>query len=349
MELLIVGIVGAVLAMTIWLLTDPVRNTPQPTEQAQRPEQTQRLGQVAEYLGKDADVMPIPYRDRAALTTTSTSATDLFPMALVHPISPMTQFFVVARFSKTGPDSISLGLKLNNTYVGPTTITTDQKSGTITWFIGTDHMSLRWRSRGESHQADIPDERPVAPISNIAFNARTDSGTLIIDEAWIYTFPIKDRPAGPIQWDFSGIFTMGTYRGDPTLRFSAFMIHGKNVTDHPVMRVSGYIRSNLTNEHLPIYITITANGNRVPPEKIAGIPPSASVEISAHFGSEDDPKQMLDELGLFQRFGDITFVIELDGRKEEHRFSRDDIERMVVRGKRQIYGVPKPSIQTKHD
>jgi len=40
-------------------------------------------------------------------------------------------------------------------------------------------------------------------------------------------------------------------------------------------------------------------------------------------------------------------VVELDGRREEHRFSRDDIERVITKGKRSLYGVAEPRIKEK--
>jgi hypothetical protein len=157
----------------------------------------------------------------------------------------------------------------------------------------------------------------------------------------------RSKSSGPVEWDLSGIFTMGTYRGDNTLRFSGFMIHGRNTTDRPITQMSGYIRSNITNETLQIYVT--ADGKRVLPEQTLGIPPGARIEVSALFGPDafDDVAQMLDEPTLLQRFGDSTFVVELDGRREEHRFSRDDIERIITKGKRSLYGVAEPRIKEK--
>lgn len=152
----------------------------------------QALGQVREYLGKDADVVSLPFRIVGAVTTTSTATIDLFRVSPVNHISPMTPFFVVGHFTKTNSDGMSLGLKLNKMLIGPTHITTEQKTGTVTWFIGTDRMGLRWKSRNQSHQTDLSDERPVAPIGDIAFQGSADSGTLSIDEAWIYTLPIRD-------------------------------------------------------------------------------------------------------------------------------------------------------------
>lgn len=89
-------------------------------------------------------------------------------------------------------DGILLGLKLNKTLIGPALITTDQEKGTVTWFIGTQRMSIKWKSRNESHHFDLLDERPVAPITDITFHGKTESGTLAIDAAWVYTLPIED-------------------------------------------------------------------------------------------------------------------------------------------------------------
>ncbi len=155
-------------------------------------DEKQALGQVHEYLGKDADVVSLPFRTAGDVVTTSTTAIDLLRRSLVNPISPMTPFFVVAHFIMTKSGRISLGLKLNEILIGPTRITTEKETGTVTWFIGAQRMSLKWKSRNQSHQTDLLAERPVAPIQDIAFQGGTDSGMLTIDEAWIYTLPIKN-------------------------------------------------------------------------------------------------------------------------------------------------------------
>src|SRR6266478_1940412 len=101
---------------------------------------------------------------------------------------------------------------------------------------------------------------------------------LKLNPAWVGADHIQRSPddarsksSGPVEWDLSGIFTMGTYRGDNALRFSGFMVNGRNTTNQPITRVSGHIRSNITNERLPIYVT--ADGKRGSPEDILGVPP----------------------------------------------------------------------------
>ena len=122
---------------------------------------------------------------------------------------------------------------------------------------------------------------------------------------------VTTRPPSPVKWDLTGIFTMGTYRGDNTVRFSGFMINGRNITNEAITRMSGFIRSNITSKTLPIYVT--ADGKRLSPDQTHGIPPHAAAEVGAVFGpdSYDDVTQMLDEPTLLQRFGDCTFVVEL--------------------------------------
>ena len=156
------------------------------------PDEKQALRQVREYnIGRDEDATTIPFRTVGSVVTTSTATTDLFRIRPTVPIVPMTPFFVVGRFTKTGSENISLGLKLNKVSIGPTPITTEQKTGIVTWFIGADRMSLKWASRNQSHQTDLSDERPVAPIDDITFQGSTDCGMLTINEAWLFKLPFK--------------------------------------------------------------------------------------------------------------------------------------------------------------
>ena len=157
------------------------------------PDEKQALRQVREYIGRDENATTIPFRTVGSVVTTSTATTDLFRIRPTVPIVPMTPFFVVGRFTKTGSENISLGLKLNKVSIGPTPITTEQKTGIVTWFIGADRMSLKWASRNQSYQTDMTagDERPVAPINDIAFQGSTDCGTLTINEAWLFKLPFK--------------------------------------------------------------------------------------------------------------------------------------------------------------
>ncbi len=139
---------------------------------------------------------------------------------------------------------------------------------------------------------------------------------------------------------------MGTYQGDKTLRISGLIFHG--VSTKAVNKVSGYVRSNINAEQRRLYVS--AASGLVPPDQIVGIPPGAKLEIQSPFIPVEassliaDVTKMLDEPTFLERFGDFTLVIELDGQKEEHRFSRDDIDRMLAAGKRVIYGVPRPQI-----
>lgn len=207
-------VVGAIVGATFFGFLWRVNNASPP----KLAEET-KLGQVHEYLGKDAgrrDVQLAHPLMAGPLSSTSTSEIDLY-RATVNDIPPMTPFFVVGHFTKTTSDGVSLGLKLNNILIGPTHITTEQKTGTVTWFIGTQRMSLRWKSRNQSYQTDLSDERPVAPIRDITFHGRVDSGTLTIDEAWIYTLPIDDYSEPQIPSLQTEVVTYGLYAERPAL------------------------------------------------------------------------------------------------------------------------------------
>jgi hypothetical protein len=153
-----------------------------------------------------------------------------------------------------------------------------------------------------------------------------------------------------VQWHFGGFLAMGGYRDGPgesiALRISGFQAQGTNNSDEPITSISGHLRSNLTNETLPLYMIV--NGVPVPPGETNGVPPRATFGVVVPFGPDSFTSHgMLNEETFLRRFGDFTVVIELDGRREEHRFSTERILRLISDWKRGVYGSDKPGVTKK--
>jgi len=136
----------------------------------------------------------------------------------------------------------------------------------------------------------------------------------------------------PAKWGFDSFLAMS----GPPLRFSGFQAWGTNVSPSPISRVSGFVRSNLTNETFPLFMVV--NGLPLPPDETRGIPLGARFNIAVPFGPNTYSSEgMLDEDTFLRKFGDFTFVVELDGHREEHRFTWDRIQTLLSDFKRRAY------------
>jgi hypothetical protein len=117
----------------------------------------------------------------------------------------------------------------------------------------------------------------------------------------------------PIRWNLSGFLGMSASGSGP-ITIGSLQIQGINTSGRHIETVSGYVRSNLTGDRIPVLL------NSIPPEETNGIPPLCTFQVNAMFnnGSEMNHDEFLRE------FGDFTFVFICDGLKFEHRFSAHD-------------------------
>jgi hypothetical protein len=152
---------------------------------------------------------------------------------------------------------------------------------------------------------------------------------------------------GRIAWNFDQIakgqanFLNLGRRNQEEIRVLGFGAHGKNTSKDPVTEFRGVVRSDLTNNTLPIFImseNVDApahnplNPQFIPtrPEETYGIPGLAEFDIVSH--EQALPQTGIDGMLLsrFQReFGSFTVVLEYDGIKLEQKFSNEDINKAV--------------------
>ena len=153
---------------------------------------------------------------------------------------------------------------------------------------------------------------------------------------------------GRILWNFdqmalgqANFLNMGRLNQDE-IRVFGFGAHGKNTSKDPITEFRGYIRSDLTNARLPIFIMAenpeapaTANPfepRHIPtrPEETFGIPGLAEFDIVTHEVTVF--QQGVDGMPLsrfLREFGSFTLVLEYDGIKVEQPFSNEQIRRAV--------------------
>lgn len=162
--------------------------------------------------------------------------------------------------------------------------------------------------------------------------------------AWVYlryrevvkqtAEPPADK-TGDITWSFDtdpGVHFLAMVGGqgqEPWV--DSFQAHGRNNLDEPISRVSGFVRSDVTNAQFPIRFVI--GGQRVPPEDTSGIPRKAEFVIASDpFPSSDRRRR---DTGLtasrfLVEFATFTFVFEYDGKKFVRHFTNEEIWNQVA-------------------
>ncbi len=147
----------------------------------------------------------------------------------------------------------------------------------------------------------------------------------------ILTFITYKNSTG-IALDFEKGIISASCTNDKINHISNFCILGKNKSNKkPILKVSGHLRSRLTNEIFPIYFNV--NGNLVSPQNTNGIPAGASFEIIVPFVKDEKNEFIKGEngkwnpnhgvgLGYFlSNLESSTLTIELDGWSHTYNIS----------------------------
>lgn len=156
---------------------------------------------------------------------------------------------------------------------------------------------------------------------------------------------------GRITWNFNDMdagrayfLAMGKLNQDE-IRVFGFNARGRNTSKDPISEFSGYVRSDLTNARLPIYI-MAENPNapaqpnflldpvHIPtrPEETFGIPGLAEFDIVTHESAI--LQQGIDGMPVSQflrEFGSFTLILEYDGIKVARQFSNEKIRGAIAK------------------
>jgi hypothetical protein len=127
------------------------------------------------------------------------------------------------------------------------------------------------------------------------------------------------------------------------IRVAGVGAHGKNTSKDPVTELRGYVRSDLTNAQLPIFIMAEEPNNaaaphqllrppQIPtrPEETFGIPGLADFDVVTY--EQAVLTQGVDGLPLsrfLREFGSFTLVLEYDNIKVEKHFSREMVQKQI--------------------
>lgn len=142
-----------------------------------------------------------------------------------------------------------------------------------------------------------------------------------------------DRAQGPIVWTYGdGPHPIFAMRGGGTERplITAFQITGHNRSSGPV-NVNGNLRSNITNESLPLFFRV--DGAFVRTDQTNGVPAHADFMIIVPF--TDNPTLydtlLMSTADFLARFGDLTLTVTMDGRRSPYtrRFTPAELEKTI--------------------
>jgi hypothetical protein len=157
---------------------------------------------------------------------------------------------------------------------------------------------------------------------------------------------------GRVIWSFDELprdrsYFLGFQRlGDEEVRVSGFAAHGRNTSADPITHFKGYVRSDKTNEELPIYLLAEdqnappgAFGRNIPTlaEETFGIPGKAEFGITTFNKSIFQGGVDGTPFSKFLRdFGPFTVVLQYDGITVRRNFSKQDIEAQLQFFEQQI-------------
>lgn len=162
--------------------------------------------------------------------------------------------------------------------------------------------------------------------------------------------PVVAQPStGRIAWNFEqqkagqANFLGFNRLGQEEMRIINIGAHGKNTSTDPISEFSGYVRSDITNAKLPIYLLAQETDappspfpatNQLPtkPEDTFGIPGLAEFDITTfdkavvEFGKDGVPASK-----FIREFGSFTLVLTYDGTTVEEKYSQDDVRKAIER------------------
>ena len=156
------------------------------------------------------------------------------------------------------------------------------------------------------------------------------------------------QTTGRIVWNIDQAAQGGAYflnmtrLGDQEIQVLGFQAHGKNNSDDPISQITGFMRSDLTNAQIPIYLhaqdpdeskTLACFPHPwIPtlPEQTFGVPSLADFDI----GTYDKPFAEYGKDGIpltqfINTFVPFTVSLEYDGQEYQWRFSKNEINRQV--------------------
>lgn len=138
-------------------------------------------------------------------------------------------------------------------------------------------------------------------------------------------------------WDFRGFLGMFA-EGNGPVYVTCLQGFGINKSKSDILKISGYIQSNITGKQLPL----TMEGMR--PEDTSGIPANCRFFIQALFRDPTSPREGIVEAKFLEEWRDFTFFFTADGKRQEYRFSSREVIGRINEFTRPLKKPPAPGI-----
>ena len=144
-----------------------------------------------------------------------------------------------------------------------------------------------------------------------------------------------------VVWERGGYFLGMTAHDGADIHVSGFQLKGKNRSSYPIDIVSGALRSNISNEKIPILL------DSIPPEETNGIPAKCEFWVRAVFRDPSATREGVPVEKFLRKFGDFTFEFQYDHRSYRRRFRASTVREQVERFRRSSNPERKPMVTIK--
>ncbi|WP_108516882.1 hypothetical protein [Bradyrhizobium algeriense] len=159
---------------------------------------------------------------------------------------------------------------------------------------------------------------------------------------------VSPTPIGNVVWNLeqtarsAGWFLSMNKVGNGEVRVTGFSAHGRNTSSQPIKHFSGYMRSDLTNAQIPIFVLgqdqdeeklkVCFSHSWIPtlPQETYGIPGYADFDIVTFENAVTLPGADGVPLAKFMNdFVPFTIFLEYDGTKYERQFTKAEVDKQV--------------------
>ena len=136
---------------------------------------------------------------------------------------------------------------------------------------------------------------------------------------------------GPLGWDWNDInLGLGLNPNGENSRISSFTISGKNLGTEEVDLQEAHLISGVDGATMSMKVNVAQAGTPVWVDlsEIAPVPPGAEINLSAQFGEKQGG---MPEADFLRNWGTFSAVIQYNGQKVRHEFSREFVRTLLER------------------
>lgn len=149
----------------------------------------------------------------------------------------------------------------------------------------------------------------------------------------------------PVAWNFSGF--LGMSGGGGELRFTSFQASGRNRSGKGLNNIHGHLVSNIDNS-ISEQLHFVIDGTPVLPSSTTGIPPGADFQIMIPLcDTAQGYEAYLKEHDFMQQWSAFRFVVELNGDRYEHTFSKSRVVELIENFRKVANPLPKSQVRVK--